>query len=197
MIGSDLLAEWVAAQRAMEPVDRRDLMSLGLEAMDALLLVGKVHARRDGELYVPHTGGWPAFVTPILVEYPDTPEAHIPAQAVRFGDIVDLVIWDQRHPHSWALRRGAAEWLGTVELQYCEPPAVPIHRGVLGWLQSGCRGLVLLSREPIDQYRVLSRLHCVEAEDAGHQAELQHIISRPWPGPTVTIARQREACRAA
>src|SRR4051794_40844860 len=197
MRGVDFLKEWSAAQKAMESADRRVLMSLGVKAADTLLLIGKVRALRDSDLYIPTKDGPPAFVTPVFVDYADTPESPSPAQAVRFGDLVDLVAWDPRHPHSWALRYGAAEWLGAIEPQYLDPPPVPIHRGPLGWLQTGCRGLVLLSRAPVDQYCILSRLQKIAAEDTAHATELTRIISRPWPGPTVTIARQREAGRAA
>src|SRR4051794_24518482 len=155
MTGPDLWEEWSAAQRATEPADRRVLISAGVKAADTLLLIGKVRARLDGDLYVPDENGSPACVTPVFVDYVDTPEASYPSQAARFGDLVDLVAWDPRHPQSWALRYGAAEWLGAIEPQYMEPPPVPIHRGPLGWLQSRCRGLVLLAREPASQYRLL------------------------------------------
>jgi hypothetical protein len=188
MTGPDLWAEWSAAQRAIESADRRALISLGIKAADTLLLIGKVRAERDGDLYAPDEDGPPAFVTPVFVDYADTPESSSPAQVVRFGDLVDLVAWDPRHPHSWALRSGAAEWLGAIEPQYLEPPPVPIHRGPLGWLQAGCRGLVLLSRESVSQYRLLINIRRIEAEDAAHAAELHRIISRPWPVPTITVA---------
>src|SRR4051794_34690839 len=84
---------WSAARKAMESADRRVLVSSGVKAADALLLIGKVCARRDGDLYVPDRDGLPAFVMPVLVDYADTPESPCPAQATRFGDLVDLVAW--------------------------------------------------------------------------------------------------------
>ena len=192
--GADLGAEWSAAQRTMTPADRRMLIVFGVLAMDTLLLCGRVRARLDGGLYVPDDDGPPTFVSPILIEYADTPESLRADQAVRFGELVDLVAWDPRHPRSWALRCGAAEWLGAVEPQYLDPPPVSIHTGVLQWLQSGCRGLVLLSGEPV---RILAGIGQIAAEDAAHAAELRRIISRPRPLPPVTIARQRETRRAA
>ena len=197
MRGVDLLKEWRAARKAMESADHQVLVSFGVKAADTLLLIGKVRARRDGDLYVPDTDGSPAFVTPVLVDHVDTPESSCPAQATRFGDLVDLVAWDPRHPHAWALRCGAAEWLGCIEPQYMEPPPVLIHSGLLGWLQAGCRGLVLLAHEPASQYRLLINIGRVEAADAAHAAELQGILTRPWPAPTVTIARQRGVRHAA
>ena len=197
MTGPDLWKEWSAAQWAMEPADRRALRSLGIKAAGTLLMIGKVLARRDGDLYVPDESGPPAFVTPVFVDWADTPESPSPAQAARFGDLVDLVAWDPQHPHAWALRCDAAEWLGSIEPQYMEPPPVPIHRGPLGWLQARCRGLVLLSRESVSQYRLLINVQRIEAEDAAHAAELQGVLSRPWPIPTVTIARQRGVRHAA
>src|SRR3954453_21543850 len=197
MRGADLLREWSAARKAMESADRRGLVSSGVKAADALLLIGKVRARLDGDLYVPDRDGPPAFVTPVFVDYADTPESPRPAQAARFGDLVDLLAWDPRYPPSWALRCGAAEWLGAIEPQYLDPPPVPIHRGPLGWLQARCRGLVLLSREPASQYRLLVNIQRIEAEDAARAAELQGVLTRPWPIPTVTIAQQRGVRHAA
>src|SRR4051794_14020349 len=197
MRGVDLLKEWSAARKAMGSGDCRVLVSFGVKAAHKLLLIGKVRARRDGDLYVPDRDGLPAFVTPVFIDYADTPESPRPAQAVRFGDLVDLVAWDPRHPHSWALRCGAAEWLGAIEPQYLDPPPVPIHCGPLGWLQGGCCGLVLLARETVSQYRLLANIQRIEAEDAAHAAELQGVLMRPWPAPTVTIAPQRGVRHAA
>jgi hypothetical protein len=159
MTGADLLAEFVAAQKAMTADDRRALMAAGIGAMDVLLLVGRVpHASRRGDLWEPADSGPAIYITSAFVHYPDTPETTCPTQAVRFGDIVDLIAWDIGHPNSWALRTGAAEWLGACGPQYCDPDPVRIYRGVLGWLQNRCDGIVLLSRDPTDKYRVLARL---------------------------------------
>ena len=171
--------------------DRRALMSLGVKAADTLLLIGKVRARRDGDLYVPDKDGPPAFVTPVFVDYADTPELPSPAQAVRFGDLVDLVAWDPRHPHSWALRYGAAEWLGAIEPHISSRRLSPFIAGRSAGCRPGARGLVLLSHEPASQYRLLANIQRIEAEDAAHAAELHGIISRPWPVPTITVAVER------
>src|SRR4051812_1988320 len=82
---ADLWAEWSAAQRRMEQADHRALLSLGIRLADALLLIGKVPARREGVFYTPDDDGPAAFLTPVLIDYPNTPETTCPAQAVRFG----------------------------------------------------------------------------------------------------------------
>ena len=51
--------------------------------------------------------------------------------------------------------------------------------------------LVLLSRETAGQYRLLANIQRIESEDTEHAAELQGILTRPWAGPTITIARER------
>ena len=83
---------------------------------------------------------------------------------------------------------GAAEWLGCIEPQYLEPEPVPIRRSVLSWFRAGCTGLVLLSRLPLDQYRILTG--CVGgiiAQDATHRAELRRALQRPFRIPRILI----------
>ncbi len=75
----------------------------------------------DTDLYEPDpTGVW-AFVTPVRVEHPATPESRLPEACARLGQLVDIVAWDPRYPHDWALRIGHAYWLGCVPAQ-CSIP---------------------------------------------------------------------------
>jgi len=141
--------------------------------------------------------GGSAFIVPARVESPLTPEATDPVETVRVGAIVDLIAFHPDHPARWALRTGAAEWLGAVEPQYLEPQPVPLWRTPLRWLQAGCRGLVLLSRERESEYRILSGLRVIVAEDQQHAAELRQQLGQPWPMPRVMVGPSREVRRAA
>src|SRR5713226_352032 len=106
------------------PCSLVDLYQLiGLEKIVAKDVKG---ARRD--LYMPHADGDPAFITPVLGHFADTPESTDPRVFVRFGNIIDLLAWDPRYPDRWALRTGAATWLGCVPPQYLEPFPVRVWR---------------------------------------------------------------------
>jgi hypothetical protein len=121
-----------------------------------------------------------------------------PALSVRFGGLVDLVAWHPRQPSGWALRTGAAEWLGAIEPQHMGPPPVPIRFSVLSWFQYGCSGLVILSTAAAVRYRLLSDcLGGVEAESAEHAAELKRMLAWPWPAPRVSIGESRRVRDAA
>jgi hypothetical protein len=111
-----------------------------------------------------------------------------PHEVISWGAIVDLVAFHPRHPARWALRVGAAEWLGCCEPQYLDPPPVRIWRLPLDWLRADCTGLVILSQEPVDAYRVLSGLHSITAEDAAHAGELRRVLSRSWLVPHIGMA---------
>jgi hypothetical protein len=194
----DLWDEFNAARAAMTADDRTALAALGIDAGDVLFLIGTARARCIGDdLYEPVEAGPRAFITPILVHEPLSPETNCPAQACRFGELVDLVAWDLKHPHAFALRVGSAEWIGSYEPQFMGPDAVPVHRGVLEWLQSSCRGIVLLSRDPRSQYRTLANIQRVEVRDEAHAAELRCVLEQPWPIPPITIANRRERRRVA
>jgi hypothetical protein len=72
-----------------------------------------------------------------------------------------------------------------------------VHRTVLGWLCSGCAGLVLLTGDPVERWRILSDCRGgIIAEDVAHARELRAILARPWPAPRGYISR-REARHAA
>jgi hypothetical protein len=126
-----------------------------------------------------------------------TAEAHDPPHTVRAGELVDLVAWHPRHPHRWALRTGAAEWLGAIEPQYLDPEPVPVWRSPLAWLRVGCVGLVMLSPDPPAAYRVLSGCRGgIVAEDPQHAAALRATLARPWPAPQIIVRRSVEAGHA-
>jgi hypothetical protein len=106
--------------------------------------------------------------------------------------------WHPLFPRTWAVRTGAADVLGLVEPQYCDPEPVEIWRGPLNWFRAGCRGLVLLSREPVDVYRVLSQCGGgIVAEDKVHAKELTAALDHPWPHPPVIVGRSKAHHRVA
>lgn len=174
--------------------DRALLIGHGIRDAD-LTMIGRIRAGVSGQLYEPDMDGGTAYVTPVRVIYADTPECRYPGHAVRNGRIVDLVAWHPARPERWALRTGAAEWLGSIAPQYMPPvPKVPIRRSVLSWFRHCCAGLVLLSPNPADQYRLLAQCRGgIIAENAEHQAELRRILARPWPLPRVLIGGHSHA----
>ena len=152
----------------------------------------------EGPLYrpAPEEGG-AAYVIPVRVDNPLSPEAADPIATKSTGEIVDLLAFHPAQPHRWALRTGVAEWLGAIEPQYLEPEPVQVWRSPLSWLRAGGKGLVLLSHSSTDRYRILSGCRCIIAEDAAHAAELRQVVSQPWPIPRVIEHLSQESRRAA
>jgi len=148
-------------------------------------LIGKARIGRDGERFTPDPDGRAAYITPVLVHYPDTPESDDPRLAVRCGHIIDLVAWHPRFPTRWALRTGLATWLGSIPPQYMRPAPVCVWRTPVRWLQADCVGLVLLTHERVENFRLLSGCHAIEAEDRPHKRQLEHLLSHPFVTPEV------------
>ncbi len=90
-----------------------------------------------------------AFILPVRVDFLCTPETIRGFKAVRAGYLVDLLAFRPEWPDRWALRCGAAEWLGSIPPQYCDPDPVRIWSSPVRWLQSSCDGLVMLCRHPL------------------------------------------------
>jgi hypothetical protein len=183
--------EYLAALRMTRFADLAPLVAAGV-SWETIATAAPALARirvSKGITFEPDDDGGGAFIVPVRVESPITPETFDAATAVRDGAIIDLVAFHPLHPDRWALRRDVAEWLGAIEPQYLAPDPVPVWRSPLSWLQAGCRGIVLLSRERISQYRVLSGLGEVVAEDLQHAVELRCIVERPWSAPPVTALR--------
>ncbi len=184
-----LWAEFNAARADMRPIDRNLLVDHGITPGVGTLLVGTapITLNADRTLYEPDGGVFStdAFISPVMIEHADTPESASPAQAVRFGQLIDLVAWHPAAPERYALRTGAAEWLGAIEPQYLDPEPVVIHRGVLSWLQARATGLVLLGQEPMSRWRVLSACASLQAQGEKHAKELRKALRLPGPVPTV------------
>jgi hypothetical protein len=162
-------------------------------------LVGAAPIRVDKSgLYEPAPDGRLAYITPVRIDNELTPEAEQPLSCARIlGHLVDLLAWHPRHPTRWALRTGAATWLGCIGPQYMEPDPVAVRRTPLAWLQAECDGLVILSNEPADAYRLLCGLRQIDAEDAEHATELRRLVRQPWPLPRIAAATASEVRDAA
>jgi hypothetical protein len=193
MNAADLARELAAAHEALSDAQHEDFVLAGVDRLDiALGLVGAAYGSVAGERFEPHPDGRLAFCTPARIHRSLTIESPVPDSAVRVGELVDLVYWSLNHPERWAMRTGAAECLGLVEPQYCGPEPVAIHRRPLGWLRGGCRGLVLLTRDPWAMYRILCQCSGgLIAEDERHAAELAAALDHPWPHPPEIIVRER------
>jgi hypothetical protein len=191
---TDLGGEMGAAVEALPSPLRTRLLAAGIDPRDlGLGMVGTARIRIEGGLYTSDPdGGMAAFITPARLDDPRSPESKAPDGAVRIGAIVDLVAWRPDRPSWWALQLGAAEWLGAIGPQYCNPPPVHIRRSVLQWLQHACQGLLPLSHQATDVWRLLSG--CVGGlvvENESHATELRHILERPWPTPRIIVVGAR------
>jgi hypothetical protein len=197
--GSALADEYLSALRSTRLADLKPLIAASV-SWQAITDAVPAHTRisvSTGNTFEFIEDGGSAFIVSVKVETALTAEASDPIEAIRHGWIVDLVAFHPNYPGRWALRRGAAEWLGCIEPQYLDPEPVPVWRTPLRWLRAGCRGVVLLSKERESQYRILSGLGAIVAEDQQHAAELRQQLGRPWPTPRVVTSTSREVRRAA
>jgi hypothetical protein len=192
MITIDLACELAAAVRTLSDDQANMLVGYGTNRLD-LGLVGSVLVRVEGEFYIPDPdGGRWAFVTPVRVDTALSPESGVPDNTVRMGSLIDLVAWHPARPNSWALRIGTAEWLGAIEAQYLGPAPVLVRSSPLFWFQTRCSGLVPLSRNPSDIYRLLAGCRGgIVAEDKAHAAKLRRILEKPWSAPPVFVKGER------
>jgi hypothetical protein len=186
----DLRAEMRVAHAQIRETDRDALIDLGIaaEVVDRFRMCGIEQVSIGNGLYAPAPGGPIAIITPVRVYSRVSPEARAARAYAHWGPIVDLVSWHPAEPERFALRVGAAEWLGCIEPQYLGAGPVPVHRSVLDWLRAGCVGLVLLSADPADQYRALCCCDGIVAASAEHGKALRRVLARPWPHPSVEEA---------
>jgi hypothetical protein len=183
-----LSLEMRAAGEAMELRDFAQLREMGITRLMAG--IGRVRDVGDG-LYEPEDSPWGhwRWITPVLVQWPDTPESDDPESQI-CGHLIDLVAWHEAWPENWLLRIGYAAWLGAIEPQYLNPAPVQVWRSPLSWLRGGCTGLVPLCRDRSEVYSLLR--YCsggVRAEDPAHAAQLRHILEYPLPRPPVYVGK--------
>jgi hypothetical protein len=195
---ADLEREYLAALSRTAFADLQPLIDAGVGGAGLAIgpALAPISVSRDGFFQFDPDGEGLAFILPVRVESALTPEAADPIDAVRHGAIVDLVAFSLAFPYRWALRCGTATWAGAVEPQYLDPAPTPIWRSPLHWLGNGS-GLVLLSRDKRDRYRVLSNLDSIIAEDEAHAERLRKLLAQPWLAPPVYVCRGREVRHAA
>src|SRR5689334_17061770 len=187
-----LITEYKAAVAALTRADFRELLDAGVAPDDAdawqMTGIARVSHCIDSNRFEFDGSGGLAFISPILTEFLWTIESRRPERFVRLGTMIDLVAWDPASAEVW-LRCGAAEVLGLVPPQYCEPPPIYIRRSVLNWFRSNCTGLVTLSPDGAVVGGVLRGLRgTLVAENPAHAAELRDAWDRPWPStPQIEI----------
>jgi hypothetical protein len=190
LTGDDLAAEMRCAAAALTADDRAALSESGVGPDELFWMCGAARALVKGGLYRPDPQGARVVITPVRGDDLLTPESAYPLATLRFAPIVDLVAWHPAEPESWARRCGAADWLGCIEPQCLDPDPVPVHASVLHWLQSGCIGLVPLSDDPADFYRLMSACRRIRAEDDAHAKAMRKAMRRCWPMPTVSVGEE-------
>lgn len=147
----------------------------------------------DGGLYSPVPNGSTAWIIACRRD-PDEIgfETLSPEAATVYGDTVDLVAVEPGRGGRIATRRGAVAVLGNVGPQIFQPEPVPVWRSPWGWLKAGGVGLVLLSTDALDRWRVLSSLGAIVAEDVAHGRELERLLKRPFRHPPVLVRDQAQ-----
>jgi hypothetical protein len=180
----------------MKVADTEELIRAGVPAhtIDLYQMCGidRVCPERaaDGALYRPDPDGGRAFISPILAHRADTPETPDPWAFARFGNIIDLLAWDPAHPSRWARRTGNASWLGAVPPQYCSPEPVRVWRWPVEWFRAECTGIVILTRNRAEIYRLLSGcIGGILVDDGAHGAEIRSVLEHPWPAPRIFVER--------
>ncbi len=187
--------EYLSAMRAMTLEDAGDLLAarIPIETIAAVCPAPSKIRRQGERRYQPDASGGRAHIFPAMAidpERPDLVEAEDPREAISTGAIVDLVAVGLKAPNRWALRVGAASVLGAIEPQlglFANP--VPVHRDVLAWLRSGCRGIVLLTRDPHEAGRILRSITVPQAEDEHHKAEIDRLLTMPFPLRSAAVVR--------
>ncbi len=189
-----LKAEWLAALRGLELQDVRLLaghglnlpllVDLGLGAYAAM--VGVLPVRVEGRRWWPDPAGDRGFLTPVRTRG----DAYdlLADEIVISGPLVDLVLWHPATPRRWATRTGAAEALGLWDpgLAYDRKEPVHVWRAPFAWLKAWMSGLVPLTPNRHELYRLLADMPAICAEDEAHKRQLDHaLLWRPHPLPVV------------
>lgn len=157
MTGADLAAEYLDALGRTKPHDLLHLQRAGVGPVGLAIApaVATISLSSGGLYYQPDPDSdAAAYILPVRGDNPTSPEAADPVAAVRGAGIVDLLAFSAAYPARWALRTGAAAWIGAVEPQYLMPDPTPVWRSPLHWLGQDCRGLPADPR----QGRALPRL---------------------------------------
>lgn len=199
MTGADLLAEYEWALGLTKPADLDPLRKAGIG--EAQLPLSGRHGSR---LPLRRTGCVSSQVpTGTVRVHRDGADRESPvAGSCRPG--CDGARWRDRRSAGVQRHRsaplGAAEGRGNLarlcRAAYVGPAPTPVWCSPLRWLGEGC-GIVLSSRDRRDQYRVLTCLDSIIAEDEGHADELYRLPAYPWLAPPVSVRGGRAIARNA
>jgi hypothetical protein len=175
----DLQGIFEAALGNLTNDDIDELTGLGvpLGIIPDLVGVMPIQLDRAGR-WLPSEGDRLAYITPVRVDLPADVLSLDPPATIFHGTIVDLIAWDPRTPLQWALLTSANTWLGS---HYCgEPFDAVLRQSVLSWLQSGCDGIVLLTRDPVEIRGILTAFeHGTRAETRELRDQLDSLVRQP------------------
>jgi hypothetical protein len=195
----DLTGELAATRASTTEEERAKLAKLGIpQHMLDMVGAARVDLFSGGKLYQPLEDiGDRVFIIGVRVGDPISPEHPRPDEVAYCGILIDLLAWHPDVPERWATRLDLATWLGAIPPQYMQPPKVLVHRTPLAWLQSGGRGLCILTREPREaQSLLLSLRGGIIPENDGHGRKLKRLLERPFPIPPIHIPRNRKQAGA-
>jgi hypothetical protein len=193
MKAATLQAEWRAALNGLELDDARLLaqhglnlpllVDLGLYAYT--VMVGMLPMRVEGRRWQPDPAGRRGFVTPVRTR--GDARDLLADEIVISGPLIDLVAWHPETPQSWATRTGIAEWLGAWDpgIAHNRSDPVRVHRAPFAWLRAWLTGIVPLTTNRAELYRLLIDMPAIRAEDEAHKAQLDRALERPYPVPRV------------
>jgi len=196
---SDLESELIDARSAWTARDRQQAADAGIPLCwaDGRLGKGYFTFHADGAT-APSAREFvktrPCIVVPVYLDATSpTCDAGDPEVTVLGIDpdaeLIDLALFRPNRPDIFRTRLGVAEWLGAIDFQCAISPPIRIWRDPLDWLRANGSGLCLLTRDRMEQYRILSGLRAIQAESDGHAAEIRRALDRPWPKPRVTTTR--------
>jgi len=175
----DLYAEHDAALRQMRQThfDWFQAQGVGGHAFVDAGLFGADSVSFEGACYEPTPYGEPAIIQPVI----------------EHDEIVDLLAWSPKQPDRMATRLDYAAVLNLDAVSYADWHKTPlvVHATALDWLRASCNGAVV-----IDMQRAWAQLHGVsEVTTTDHElaTKLRAILRRPWPAPTVSVARKAAA----
>lgn len=98
-------------------------------------------------------------------------ESAVPASAARIGEICDVVKWRVGQPSLWEQAYNEADLIGCCSFRATSGDGwVYLWRTPQAWLQSGCDGLCLLTRDSVDRRITLRGFKGLVCEDLTHAA---------------------------
>jgi hypothetical protein len=192
-----LQAEWLAALRGLELDDARLLARHGLNLPLLVdlgfhayaVMVGALPMRVEARRWWPDPAGHRGFVTPVRTRG----DAYdlLADEIVISGPLIDLCAWHPETPRNWATRAGIAEWLGAWDPGLAAERTDPVRvwRAPFRWLRGWMTGIVPLTTERAELYRLLAGMPKIRAEDKAHKAQLERALERPYPAPRITCPK--------